>query len=194
MKINRIPTEKEDFPEIINEYNFRCTLCANCCTGDQSVLLNLYDLYIMAGHLSMANTKQLFDDHWLRLLKIEQNVWLPQVRFKLKPYKFCPFLISDRSECGKLIGLCSLHPENKPLVCAMAPVGRIIDFESDKDEFVYVKPAPDCPGVNIKQVNYLDDLKKNYKIELVYQKRFFNILEHIKRKKTTQKVILFLKK
>ncbi|MBN1409046.1 MAG: hypothetical protein JW956_14700 [Calditrichaceae bacterium] len=156
-------------------------MCGNCCSGDIRITLNLYDLYKMARYLKMKSTIELFDRDYVRLFKLdEHNVWLPEIQFKTNPLKFCPFLINEVDDKKYLQGLCSLHPEYKPLICAMAPVGRILDFDNDSDQFVFMKPAPDCPGADQKKEHHLSKDIKSYDVELNFQKRFFRILEQLK--------------
>jgi Fe-S-cluster containining protein len=168
------------FQIIDDTYLFECTKCGNCCTGDIRITLNLFDLYKMARFLKMDSTRDLFDQHYIRLFRHEeQNVWLPEIQFKTNPIKFCPYLINDADDKKYIQGLCSLHPDHKPLICAMAPVGRVLDFDDDSDQFVFIKPAADCPGVDEKKENHLSDDIKTYCEELNLQKRFFRILERL---------------
>ena len=180
------------FIPIAESYKFSCTMCANCCTGDQQVLLTPYDLYKMGRFLHLSNSRQLFEEGWVKLVKGENDVWRPQIRFRSKPFKYCPFLTNELNEDGQLKGRCQLHPQNKPLVCAMAPVGRIVDTEKKKDEYVFIKPAPDCPGMNSRQENRLQDLLKTHRKELDYQWRFFEILQEAKELKLNAKESLSL--
>ena len=143
----------------------------------------MYDLYKMGRFLHFENSRELFDEGWVKLVKGENEVWRPQIRFKTKPFKFCPFLSNELDNAGKIIGRCQLHPEHKPLVCAMAPVGRIVDTEKRTDEYVFVKPAPDCPGVKNSKENSLRQLLNNYKKELDHQRHFFQLLEKAKKRK-----------
>ncbi|KAA3610762.1 MAG: hypothetical protein D8M58_21210 [Calditrichaeota bacterium] len=177
------------FPIIQANYNFECTMCGNCCTGDQKVNLNLFDLYKMALYEKYENTRQLFDNETVYLVKTQNDAWQPQIKFRALPsnkfnkksIKFCPFLINDLNDQNNLKGLCCLHPQKKPLICSMAPVGRVLDLKDDSEKFVFVKPAPDCPGVESKKIHYLDDIKNNLTAELEYEKRFFKILDSLKK-------------
>ena len=169
------------FQIIDDTYLFECTKCGNCCTGDIRISLNLYDLYNMARFLKMESTRELFDQNYIILFQPEEHkVWLPEIQFKTKPLKFCPFLINEADDKNYIQGLCSLHPEHKPLICAMAPVGRVLDFDDNSDQFVFMKPAMDCPGVDEKKENHLSDDIKIYSEELNLQKWFFRILERLK--------------
>ena len=71
-----------------------------------------------------------------------------------------------------------LHSDSKPLVCSMSPVGRIFDTASGSENFVYVEPAIDCPGIHSKKINKLSYLKKKYQKELDFQRRFYSLLAH----------------
>ena len=181
-----------NFPIIESSYQFECTKCGNCCTGDQKVSLNPYDLYKMARFKGYNNTGMLFDHKLVHLVQSQNKAWIPQIRFKsiAKGHRFCPFLINELDEQNKLLGLCSLHPDKKPLICAMAPVGRVVDFASGAENFIYVKPAPDCPGVDIQKDNKLSDLHKAMEMELYCEKEFLKILNAIVVKNPPQKYYL----
>lgn len=167
----------EEFTIISNTYRFDCTRCGNCCTGDQKVFLNLYDLYKLARFHKFSNTKKLFDSRIVLLVQDQNQAYLPRLRFKLKPYSFCPFLIHEQSRNHVFKTRCMLHPEYKPLICSLAPAGRVIDLDKNSDDFIFVKPAPDCPGVRSQKENSLTELKKTYQQELEYQYSFFRMLQ-----------------
>ncbi len=190
------------FTIIQSTFNFECTMCGNCCTGDQKVNLNLYDLYKLTQFRNLENTRQLFEEKIVQLVKAQNNAWIPQIFFKsLKKTTskkqlpkhnliFCPFLINELDDQNNLKGLCSLHPDKKPLICAMAPVGRILDLKSKTEKFVFVKPAPDCPGVESEKENRLIDLQKSLSTELGYEKRFYKILDNLQDKDQTRSFYL----
>lgn len=155
-------------------------MCGNCCTGDQQVNLTPFDIYKITKFKGYDHTKFLFENNLVHLVQSQNNAWIPQIKFKSvskENHKFCPFLINELDEQNKLLGLCSLHPESKPLICSMAPVGRIVDFKNELEEYIFVKPAPDCPGVNIKKENRLADLKHSLKDALEYEKQFLKVLD-----------------
>jgi len=182
------------FEIISSTFNFECTMCGNCCTGDQKVNLNLYDLYKMAHYCGFQNSNQLFEKKIVHLIKARNDSWIPQIKFKClkrsikrnaffkQDIIFCPFLINELDEQNNLKGLCSLHPGKKPLVCAMAPVGRILDLKKQTEEFVFVKPAPDCTGVESQEVNVPVETKNDLAVELNYEKRFFIIMDSLLKK------------
>ena len=55
----------------------------------------------------------------------------------------------------------------------------MVDFENGEQTFLFVKPAPDCPGVESPQINFLKDIIDKNEVELDYQKRFFAMLNKI---------------
>lgn len=178
---------KNPFKVIDNAYTFECTMCGNCCTGDQKVFLNLYDLYKIARFKKYNNTRQLFLKQLVMLVKGQNDVWLPMIKFKRLisrkhhsplPFKFCPFLINEINDENELKGYCSLHPDRKPLICSLAPVGRIVDIEKQSEKFVFAKPAPDCMGVKSQKINYLDEIKLKYKEDLENELRYYRILKN----------------
>lgn len=182
-----------NFSIIKNSYNFECTKCGNCCTGDQKVNLNPYDLYKMARYKGFNHTKDLFDSRLVHLVKSQNNAWIPQIKFKSvskKKLKFCPFLVNQITDDNKLLGLCSLHPNLKPLICSMSPVGRVLDFKQETEQYIFVKPATDCPGVERKKANNLVEQIESKKDELDYEKRFIKILDYITLKNIHQKIYI----
>ncbi len=188
--------EKIEHSEPIQDYfKFQCTRCGNCCTGDQEVFLNLYDLYKMARALGFLHTRDLFTKIVVTLERSQQDVFFPKIRFRTRPFKFCPFLHHESIEPDETITSCALHPDHKPLICHLAPVGRVLDMANNNDYYVFVKPAPDCPGVHSSRENLLSDWLEGLEQELEYQKTFFTILEHIKsfrwNKKQTLEALYF---
>ncbi len=171
------------FPEISNGFYFECTLCGDCCVGQQEVLLNWYDLYKMARFLGFEHTHDLFAEKWVELAQDPgHSVWRPRIRFKEKPLRFCPFLINELQDDGQLKGYCQLHPEHKPLVCALAPVGCRYDSETKHTDFMLVPPTEDCPGMQSEQWNDLQAYLRPFKEELNFQSLFFEVLEQLKNK------------
>jgi Fe-S-cluster containining protein len=167
-----------NFPEIKDGFYFECTLCGDCCTGDQEVLLNWYDLYKMARFLNYGHTADLFADGWVELVQDKvQKVWRPRIRFKERPFKFCPFLSNELDEQDELKGYCQMHPNHKPLVCALAPVGCQYDSTEKKTRFLQVPPTESCPGMERAVYNDLPAYLQPYRQEIAYQEMFFEALE-----------------
>ena len=167
----------KEFTVIEDHYQFECTRCGNCCTGDQKVFLNLYDLYKLARYHQFDNTQMLFDRGIVLLVRDQNMAFLPRLRFRLKPFAFCPYLMHEELGKKNIQTYCQLHAHFKPLVCSMAPVGRIIDLEKEEDQYVFVKPAPDCPGIKSKKENRLTDTLHAYQQELKFQSAFFRLLQ-----------------
>ncbi|MBN2655663.1 MAG: hypothetical protein JXR86_01280 [Spirochaetales bacterium] len=162
---------------IDEQYCFGCTCCGDCCSGDMEIHINLYDLYKMALRSGYSSTGELFSKKLIRLEQGQNGAWIPVINFKTKPFSFCPWLINDLGDDGVLRGFCSLHPYDKPLVCKMAPVGRIADLEAGREIFVLTPPTEHCPGMKVCEENRLSELKKELQPELDFELRFFAILE-----------------
>jgi len=171
------------YKTVKKNYKFECTLCANCCTGDTQILLDFFDLYKMSKFLNFSNSGDLFKRNFVFLTKAENDFWRPQIRFKTKPFKFCPFLNNHIDEEKKLTGFCQLHSKYKPLVCSMAPIGKRYDFNEEKEEYIFHAPAPDCTGIHRDKLNTISELEKKYKLELTNQTITFHILDKIRIKK-----------
>jgi hypothetical protein len=107
---------------------FSCTRCGRCCRDRDDVLLTPLDLFKIANHLNMkiGEVMEQFCDCYEG-----QNSKIPVVRIKPKSYQqTCPFLKK---------GICQIHSV-KPTICALFPLGRMTNFETD--EFMYfVQPA-----------------------------------------------------
>ncbi len=177
----------EAFPQVIGEYRFECTRCGNCCTGDQRVWLNPGDLKRMAVHLGYDHTEELFRRKLVVLEQGENGAWRPRILFKhYKKLRFCPFLENSLGEDGAVTGLCRLHPLHKPLICSLAPLGRRWDAETEKSEWIFVKPAPDCPGVNSKKVQLLRETLERHDREIEEENLFFAKLQHLLGNKSKQ--------
>ncbi len=168
----------EQFSPIKSHFQFACTQCADCCTGSQTVPLNLYDLFKLARFRQLQNTVELFQQRLVTLQKDpERAVYRPFVRFKTRPFKFCPFLINEVTETGTLKGWCQLHPEYKPLVCALSPVGVRYDSQSNRTQFLLVPPTIACPGMKQPTTHQLETYLQPFKQEINWQNTFFRILE-----------------
>ncbi len=107
-------------------FKFNCTMCGKCCIDRDDILLNAKDIYNLTIALDMT-TKEVIDkycDYY-----IGENSRLPIVRLKpIGPMKRCPLLKGNR---------CSVH-SNKPIVCAMFPIGRAIKQELSDGEQTHI--------------------------------------------------------
>ena len=173
----------EDRKPVKDIYQFGCTMCGNCCTGLQTVRMDLYDLYRLAGYLDFADTALLFRQGIVTLTPGPHSSYIPILRFKVKPLRVCPFL-----EHTPTRGLCRLHPVHKPLVCSMAPLARAYTPENGNEDWFFVKPAPDCPGVNEHKEQRLADFKKTHRQQLAYQTRYYNLMQQIVHKAVPEQV------
>lgn len=157
-------------------YRFECTLCGDCCWGRQVVRLNREDLLLMAEFQGMENTRELFTAGLVEAVR-EQSGWRPRIRFRTRPRRFCPFLLNSITDEGTLQGLCRLHPEYKPLVCHLSPLGRTVDLADDSETWSVTPPVEGCPGMDRGGLrNSLQDLEP-YRDRLDREKDFFQLLQ-----------------
>jgi len=155
---------------------FNCTLCGECCSGTMKVFVNSYDLFKIGRFLKMSHTEELFRKGLVVLDNGQNGLRLPRIQFKTRPFQFCPFLINDFQEETGLRGLCSLHPQHKPLVCRLAPLYRELDLEASTDEFKFILPHPACPGPGGDIVLDPDREREDLKEELEFEKRYYTLL------------------
>ncbi len=167
------------FSEIKESFYFTCSQCGNCCTGYQKVFLDPYDLFKMARYLRFSHTRSLFEQDFVTLVQGQHRSWVPQIKFRERPFRFCPFLQNFTDEKDQLRGRCSLHGAYKPFICSLAPLGREIDFVRGQDRFLFVKPDPECPGPESSEEHRIKDIKESYSTELLYQSRFFRMLHDL---------------
>ena len=162
------------------EYQFNCTLCGECCRGDMEVYLNPYDLFKLARHLGFSHTRQLFEEGYVILVRGQNDMPVPRIRFRKAIIRFCPFLTNELDDENQLIGRCGLHPAGKPLICSLSPVSRMIDLPAGHTEYRLVEPAPECPGMITGKQNRLSDLLRTFNTELSFETRFYRILDQLK--------------
>lgn len=133
----------------------------------------------MARYLSLDHTEELMKKGYVLITRGQNGILLPQIRFKTSPFPFCPFLINDLTEDGTLRGLCSLHPHHKPLVCSLAPLGRVYDFDkplTKRAEYTYIRPTPECTGCEKGAPLPLADMEESLKSEIIYEEEFYRLL------------------
>ncbi len=157
-------------------YRFSCTLCGECCSGEMRVFLNPLDIFRIGRFLKLEHSSELFKRRLLMLDKGQNGLQLPRIRFKEKPFLFCPFLINDFDEERGLRGLCSLHPEHKPLVCRLAPLSRHLDLNSGEEEFEFILPHPDCPGGKTDRILDPDRERDLLAEDLGLETRYYRLL------------------
>lgn len=132
---------------IDDEFSFKCRSCGKCCRNRHDILLSAKDLYNMARHLGISI---------IELLKTYCNTYvghdskMPITRLQpIGGNSRCPFL--DKRKCR-------VH-EAKPVVCAMYPIGRMIEFNEKGDPIIedghqvvrYLNVKPDCEHKQRKQ-------------------------------------------
>jgi Fe-S-cluster containining protein len=134
------------------------------------------DIYRMGRFLGLRHSSELFARRLLMLDEGQNGLKLPRIRFKEKPFPFCPFLINDFDEERGLRGLCSLHPDHKPLVCRLAPLNRHLDLDSEEDRLEFILPHPDCPGGKSDAI--LDPHREREQLaeDLERERRYYRLL------------------
>lgn len=120
-------------------FKFHCTQCGKCCINREDILLNPIDLYRAAKELKMTPEK--FIEQYCETY-LGNDSKMPIVRLLPRgSIKRCP-LLKDRK--------CSIH-NAKPTVCAMFPIGRVVQIEAnaknhkpvtaDQIQFIYTYPG-----------------------------------------------------
>jgi len=177
----------------MGEFHFNCTSCGSCCRGDMTISLNLADLHRMGKYLNLSVTGDLFREGWIERLSLENGGFRPVIKFREQPIRFCPFLENRLEDTGKLLGLCKLHPELKPLVCKLAPVGRELAFDEKLEpriEWFFTEPVHGCPGCKIRNKQRLEDPIQAHETELSLEIRYFRIMERLQRSRVVEEVFL----
>ena len=105
-------------------YSYQCNACSRCCYGKR-IQLNPYEIARLAANRGLSSTAFLskYTEAGGAVLKAQAN-------------GACVFLQGHR---------CSVHSD-RPLVCRLYPLGRIVD-DDGHEEFVHVKPHPQTEGV-----------------------------------------------
>jgi Fe-S-cluster containining protein len=114
----------------------------------------MYDLGLLVRHLDLSTVKDLKTKGLVKLVREpigpDSFVWRPRIRFRSRPLAQCPFLVNDVGS-GTYRGLCSLHPEAKPLVCTLSPLTREVEDSGEglvRETWSFVPPVEGCPGVD----------------------------------------------
>jgi len=100
-------------------FHFRCDGCGRCCRNRNDILLNPYDLYRVAKTLGME-AKDVVDQYLTCYVGSDSKIPLIAMRMQGEE-KVCPLLKDNR---------CSVHA-GKPSVCALFPLGRMLEMNTD---------------------------------------------------------------
>ena len=157
-------------------YAFDCTLCGECCRGDIRISLNLHDLWKMAKYLNLPTTGELFEQDWVGEQRLDRGGFRPYIRFKEKPMRFCPFLENRLEDDGELLGYCRLHPDRKPLVCSLAPLGRELELPNLETWF-FTEPIEGCPGCDASKCCTPSQTIEPLREELELERLYFLVME-----------------
>jgi len=170
----------KDWPEISEKSSipFKCQLCGDCCRGDMTIPLNLNDLQKMTKHLKLSSAHELTEKSYIQWQSDDNSVWRPVMKFRNPPYDFCPFLSNKVEDDGSVKGLCTLHPYKKPLVCNLAPMGKILN-EDDSVSWCLVPPTENCPGMNSKEIFSASEILNKLRTEMSRENTYFRVLEHL---------------
>lgn len=120
-------------------FRFHCTMCGKCCTNREDILLTPKDLFYISKELKKTPedvVKEFCETY------IGSASRFPIVRLYPTGYdKHCPLLNGNK---------CSVHAV-KPVVCAMFPIGRVLqgsadgpkpeEITSDSVQYIFVKPG-----------------------------------------------------
>lgn len=121
--INNIMQPKDTF-------QFNCTMCGKCCRKrEEPILITGLDLFRIAKTLNMT-TMQVIEKHTDRYIGAQSHV--PILTLKERLDGSCSLLRK---------GHCMVH-SNKPVVCALYPLGRM--YNSITDEFQYFQQITPC--------------------------------------------------
>ena len=148
---------EDNFPVIADHdtFSFACGGCGDCCRQREDIVLSGYDLFRISRRLGLppALTANAFCRQYMGSVSL-----LPVMRLAPRDdrSRSCPFLWNDR---------CSIH-EDKPLVCALYPLGQSIEKDGHVEYFL--QPIDCCgrifearlsdylTGVGIRQREALD--------------------------------------
>ncbi len=160
----------------MQQYTFCCTLCGECCSGSMKVFVNSHDLYKMGRFLKFSHSEELFKKGYVKMEEGQNGLTLPRLRFKKKPFPFCPFLMNDLGEDGVLRGRCSLHLKHKPLVCRLAPLHRELNLDTGEEAFDFILPHPGCPGKAGEGIICVEEERRVLGPELDFERRYYALL------------------
>jgi len=119
-------------------FNFDCKICGNCCRNrEEPIMLAGYDIFKMSRALSLEPVKFISKyTEWY----VGSNSNLPVVILKPRYTGGCPLLRN---------GKCQVQ-ENKPIVCALYPLGRMF-IAGEEENFGYFQQPFSCGFKNGKE-------------------------------------------
>jgi hypothetical protein len=167
-------------------FNFDDRICltncdGHCCTGDFTVILSVpeVDTIVKALKITGEERKKFITDNFHLQLGSTSHEPLAIIKFKeLNGNMTCPFAFSTLKFMASFNGkdskvklldirdhkLCKLGRKNKPILCALYPLGRVfITSLEDQDhvpEFFY--GIADCPATMSDLEVKIDDFVGNF--------------------------------
>lgn len=126
--------------DVDEPFQFHCTQCGDCCRDREDILLTARDLFQIAQKLKMspAEVVNRYGETY-----IGAPSRLPIIRLRpLGPFKQCSLLRNNK---------CLVH-DAKPAVCAMFPIGRMLELKLEekhpnhmvKPQIEYICIHPGC--------------------------------------------------
>ncbi|MBI9101897.1 MAG: YkgJ family cysteine cluster protein [Spirochaetales bacterium] len=166
------PLQKND------NFPFECLTCGECCSGTMEVFLNPMDVIILAKHLKMNNTKDLWEDGYIVTAGGQNGTLIPRLKFAGLSPGFCPFVVNNwDEETSCLKGTCSIHGKAKPLICRLAPIAREVDLDENEEEYFLKEPVIGCPGCKEQTEVNVGSYVETLGPELDLEKRWFTLLK-----------------
>jgi len=128
--------EIERFLEAGDTFRFTCDRSGKCCKDrvDNPILLSPYDVHRLRTSLSLSS-RQFSDRFGQQILGADSQLPIMLLDFEWtgKKHNKCPFLMSYG---------CKVY-EDRPLVCRLYPVGRMVDADMNS-YFFLTKTANYC--------------------------------------------------
>lgn len=153
----------------LTQFTFQCQRCGDCCRNrfEAPIILTGYDMYRLAGAISMRSTLDLIEAH---IVSVHPNSYgLPVCVLAVTPEGTCCLLEENQ---------CLVH-EVKPVVCAMYPLGRIYDAEDSS--YTYIHPYDNiCAGTRkgstTSAAQWLKDLQKHDPFHAACEQAYADVL------------------
>ena len=175
-------------------FHFDCGGSGSCCRGEIDIRLNLADLHRMVQFLNLETTGALFQNGIVRKMKLAQGGFRPAIQFKKAGILFCPFLENRLTDENKLKGICTMHAFGKPLVCALAPLGREIEIISDtegeliNEVWFFTEPIRGCEGCLQQLEHYTADWISVFADQLRLETQYFGIMNGMQQRRANEAV------